>query len=191
MTRLNIETIWLAGFMFLVLLGLSLLNSAIPGEQSLNMSLNLENQSVFAAQPVNLTLTVNQPDTTNWTGSADCNITVDQQVISLNATKNQSNNVTLPVLSEGRHWIQARCTDAFSRNGSTGMLQFTVDTSAPHISVIGPENTTVINSSIAFSFSVSDNASEESGCRLFLDSLQAANITAKNGSITKINKTLA
>ena len=191
MTRLNIETIWLAGFMFLVLLGLSLLNSAIPGEQSLNVSLSLENQSVFAAQPVNLTLTVNQPDTTNWTGSADCNITVDQQVISLNATKNQSNNVTLPVLSEGRHWIQARCTDAFSRNGSTGMLQFTVDTSAPHISVIGPENTTVINSSIAFSFSVSDNASEESGCRLFLDSLQAANITAKNGSITKINKTLA
>jgi hypothetical protein len=105
------------------------------------------NNSTYNAPDIELTFLVNE--TVAWMGyslDGGDNVTV-------------SNNITLAGLFDGIHCITIFVTDAAGNTGASETIYFTVDDTAPVVSVTAPENKTYYTIDIALNFTVNEPVS--------------------------------
>jgi hypothetical protein len=67
-------------------------------------------------------------------------------------------NTTLSGLSDGPHSLRIYARDLVGNVGASDLVYFTIDTTAPHISIISPENTTYSEADILLTFTVDEPA---------------------------------
>ncbi|MDH5376587.1 MAG: right-handed parallel beta-helix repeat-containing protein, partial [Candidatus Bathyarchaeota archaeon] len=104
-----------------------------------------ENKTYTVAD-VPLSFTVSE--TTSWIGyslDGQANVTITQ-------------NVTLP-LPDGLHYVVVYANDTAGNMGESSTVYFTVDTVAPNIELLSPENKTYTTNSVFLSFTVSESTS--------------------------------
>lgn len=70
-----------------------------------------------------------------------------------------SGNTTVNGLSDGIHWITIFANDTSGNMGHSDTVHFSIDTVAPSIVVLSPQNTTYTTSSISLTFTVSEPTS--------------------------------
>ena len=104
-----------------------------------------ENKS-YKTTTVSLNFTINEP--TSWKGYS-----LDGQANVTLAT-----NKTLSGLTEGIHRITLYANDTFGHMGSSETVYFKIDTTAPIISILSPENKTYTTSSITLNFTINEAA---------------------------------
>jgi parallel beta-helix repeat protein len=110
------------------------------------MILSPENKT-YPSESINLTFNLSEP--TSWIGYS-----LDSQI---NVTI--SGNTTVSSLSDGRHWITIFANDTSGNMGRSETVYFSVDTVAPSIVVLSPQNQTYTSSSISLTFTVSESTS--------------------------------
>ncbi|UCH69663.1 MAG: right-handed parallel beta-helix repeat-containing protein, partial [Candidatus Bathyarchaeota archaeon] len=108
--------------------------------------LSPENQT-YAVDTVAVTFTVDEA--TVWMGYS----------LDGHATVTTSGNTTLPGLSDGSHYVVVYANDTFNNMGSSSMVYFTVDTTAPSISIMSPENKTYDTTDLPLNFTVNEPVS--------------------------------
>jgi parallel beta-helix repeat protein len=99
---------------------------------------------IYALTQIPLTFTVNK--LTTWLGyslDGQANVTI-------------LGNATLTGLTEGTHSLRIYARDLDGNVGCTSLLHFTVDTIAPSISILTPENKTYDTANVTLNFRVSE-----------------------------------
>jgi hypothetical protein len=105
-----------------------------------------ENETCYMAN-VPLSFTVNEP--VSWIRyRLDCNAVVEVEGDS-----------TLAELSSGSHNVTVYATDAACNTGASEIIYFTVDDTAPVVSVIAPRNRTYNTAEILLNFTVNEKVS--------------------------------
>ena len=150
--------------------------------------------------PVNNTNTSSTSPTFNWT-AADalrttiaCNLTVDGAVnrSSLSVTNGTAyTNTAASAFSQGKHSWSITCWDDLNNAGSSGTYNFTVDTTAPVVTLNAPANlTNTTSNTTIFNFTATDNIAPAMNCSLYINGvLNISNTTTLNSTAT--NFTLA
>ena len=108
--------------------------------------LSPENKT-YPSKDVSLTVTFNKP--TFWIGyslDSQANVTI-------------SSNTTLTGLAEGSHSVTVYANDTGGNMGYSDPVRFTVDTVAPIVEILSPQNTTYSTSSVQLTISVNEPAS--------------------------------
>jgi parallel beta-helix repeat protein len=108
--------------------------------------LSPENKT-YPSKSINVTFNLSEP--TSWMGYS-----LDSQI---NVTI--SGNTTVSSLSDGRHWITILANDTSGNMGRSDTVYFSIDTVAPSIEVLSPQNKTYTTSSISLNFYVSEPTS--------------------------------
>jgi parallel beta-helix repeat protein len=108
--------------------------------------LSPENKT-YPSKSINVTFNLSEP--ASWMGYS-----LDSQI---NVTI--SGNTTVSSLSDGRHWIIIFANDTSGNMVRSDTVYFSIDTVAPSIEVLSPENKTYATSSISLSFDVSEPTS--------------------------------
>ncbi len=96
---------------------------------------------------------------------------------------------TIPGLVEGTHTWYINCSDGVI-SGNSLTRNFTVDTTAPIISLNSPANNyyQFNNQSVLFNFTATDNIATTLNCSLYLDAvLNTTNASTQNGTATTFN----
>jgi hypothetical protein len=70
-----------------------------------------------------------------------------------------SGNTTLPQLPDGAHSIVVYASDKAENIGSSGIINFTVDTSPPSISILSPQKKAYNPSELLLNFTINENTS--------------------------------
>ncbi len=112
------------------------------------MILSPQNQT-YAGRLVPLNFTVYDYSPISWMGyslDGQANVTV-------------TGNTTLAGLSDGSHRVIVYANDTYGNMGSSSMLYFTVDTTAPSVLILSPQNLTYHSSSVPLTFTVSESTS--------------------------------
>ncbi len=107
--------------------------------------LSPENKT-YSVDTVSLTFTVDE--TTTWMGyslDGQANVTI-------------TGNTTLPVLSDGSHYVVVYANDTFDNMGSS-TVYFAIDTTPPSISILSPENKTYDTTDLPLNFTVDEPVS--------------------------------
>lgn len=108
--------------------------------------LSPENKT-YASRDIPLTFAASEP--VSWMG-----YTLNGQ-----ANTTVSGNTSLSGLAEGRHRITLYANDTSGNMGCSDPTHFTVDTTAPHIEILSPENRTYTANAILLSFDVDEATS--------------------------------
>ncbi len=123
-------------------------------------------------------------------GIFNCSLIIDNAINSSSGTitANANNSFTVNGISEGIHNWTVACTDIFPDfNLFTAQLNnFTIDNTAPNITLITPENNTNQLRAVIFNFTAFDNldADLNLSCNFYIDnSLNLSSINLTNGSI--------
>jgi hypothetical protein len=110
-----------------------------------NVTILSPENSTYAATSISLDFTINE--TTSWIGyqlDTQANVTV-------------TGNTTLSNLAERNHKITVYANDTNGLMGHSATLHFTIDTVAPTVQVISPENKTYTSNSIPLNITISEN----------------------------------
>jgi hypothetical protein len=101
----------------------------------------------YSATNISLTFTLNEP--TAWT----------RYSIDGKANVSISRKTTLPQLPDGSHSIVVYASDTAGNIGSSDIINFTIDTSPPSISILSPQKKTYGSSELMLNFAINENAS--------------------------------
>jgi parallel beta-helix repeat protein len=110
------------------------------------MILSPENKT-YPSESISVTFNLSEP--TSWMGYS-----LDSQI---NVTISGNTTVSGPL--DGSHWITIFANDTVGNMGRSDTVYFSVDTVAPSIVVLSPQNTTYTTSSISLNFNVSEPTS--------------------------------
>jgi N-acetylneuraminic acid mutarotase len=108
--------------------------------------LSPENKT-YTSKDIELVLSVNRP--TTWIGYS-----LDDQ-----ANVTVTGDTELPDMSEGEHSLTVYVNDTFGNLASSSAVSFSVDTFAPQIIVLSPENKTYGGSDVQSAFTVDESVS--------------------------------
>ena len=127
---------------------------------------------VSITSPAEGSVTSSRSVTVAWTGSDASGIKGYQHSLDGAAwsTQSTSKSVAFSNLADGQHQVQVRATDNYN-NVATASVRFTVDASAPTISVTSPAAGSMVPSSVTISWSAQDGTS---GVRAFKYRLDGA-----------------
>lgn len=101
----------------------------------------------YAIRDIPLTFSVSEA--TSWIGhclDGQMNVTI-------------SSNITIVGLSDGVHTIEVYANDTAGNMGHSEAVYFTVDTVAPTIAILSPENVTYTTSPVSLSFTIDETTS--------------------------------
>ena len=97
----------------------------------------------------NIPLTFTVSESTSWTGYS----------LNSQASSTISGNTTITDLSEGTHSLTIYANDTAENTGYSNTVHFTIDTQAPSIEILSPENKTYTTSSVSLEFTLNEPAS--------------------------------
>jgi N-acetylneuraminic acid mutarotase len=120
----------------------------------------------YTSKNVELALSVNRP--TEWIGYS----------LDSRPTVTVSGDMVLSGLSEGSHMVKVYANDSFGNVGSSSLVYFSVDTAAPRVVVLFPENVSYGGSDVQSSFTVDEPVSWMGY------SLDGADNVTVNGNVT-------
>ena len=133
---------------------------------------------------------------------SDANNNLANSTLILNGQRNmtnqsallngQINNFTI-TLSDGVYNWSINASDLTNLEGNSSIRNFTIDTSAPNITLYNPlQNESVEQNNVLFNFSVSDNLDTLLVCDLVVDSIVRQNdFNVTNGSFVNYTETLS
>lgn len=101
----------------------------------------------YPARDIPLTFTVSEP--TSWIGYS----------LNYQVSSTISGNTTIDDLSEGTHSLTIYVNDTAENTGHSNTVHFTIDTQAPSIEILSPENKTYTTSSVSLEFTLNEPAS--------------------------------
>ncbi|MCW8966038.1 MAG: hypothetical protein OQK82_05040, partial [Candidatus Pacearchaeota archaeon] len=133
------------------------------------------NDSSFTFGVLNLSFVVED----NLDSSLTCNITLDDLNIYENVDYQNGTvvNVSSGGLSDGIHYWNVSCVDESGRGDVSEMWQFNISDTPPTVSLLSPEDSSVVlGSEVNFTFLPDDN-SGISICELLIDGVYEGNIT--------------
>ncbi|MBI5227157.1 right-handed parallel beta-helix repeat-containing protein, partial [Candidatus Micrarchaeota archaeon] len=127
---------------------------------TLNFPSNLTNTS-------NTSLSLNFTATDNAATTLSCALYLDGSVNATNSSvsNNTLTNFTISGLAEGTHQWFVSCNDSSTNNGNSSTNNFTIDSTAPTVTLSSPANNTNSSSaSQSFTFTAVDNLSASMNC---------------------------
>ncbi|MBN2122339.1 right-handed parallel beta-helix repeat-containing protein, partial [Candidatus Micrarchaeota archaeon] len=130
------------------------------GEDTVYFSVDLSAPGVSISSPANITYATNNLSVNYTTDGASCSLFLDG---AFNASLSSCENTTLYGLSEAQHYITIYANDSVNNTGED-TVYFTIDTSAPVLSISSPANTTYATNNLSVNYTT-DGVS----CSLFLD----------------------
>ncbi len=115
-----------------------------------------------------------------------CNLTVDGSVVNSTTAANSTlADMGYSPLDEGTHTWNVSCVDDADNSGTSLTRSFTVDTTAPSVSLDSPDNQSISSSSsVAFNFTPTDNLAQTMSCSIFLDDVLNQSKASANGTET-------
>src|SRR3972149_3438255 len=116
----------------------------VPDTLSPSISIASPENKTYAVSNVSLAFTVSEP--TSWIG------------YSLDGQTNASiaGNTILTGLSDGMHSLTVYANDSFGNTGVSEVVPFAIDTSAPSVSIMSPENMTYWQTDIPLTFTANE-----------------------------------
>ncbi len=129
--------------------------------------------------------------TDNTTQAMSCSIFLDN-VLNQNNPSVANNTVTVfnvSGMADGSHSWYVQCTDSANNTAKSVTSNFTVDTTAPAVTLNSPPSGALLNySTIAFSFTATDALSSTTSCALFRDGSQiGSNASVQRNTTTIIS----
>ncbi len=159
-----------------------------------NFTVNTVAPSVTLNSPANLSIfnvsSVNFNFTTvdNLSSTMNCSIFLDGALNQTNAStsNNTATILTISGIPDGFHYWSVQCKDNANNVGTSVKRNFTVDTTAPVVTLNSPANLSIFNvSSVNFNFTTVDNLSSTMNCSIFLDgALNQTNAATANNTPT-------
>jgi uncharacterized repeat protein (TIGR01451 family) len=136
--------------------------------------------------------TISQTFTFNFTSTvsstANCSLYIDGIFNQANSSvaNNTNTNFTVSGLGQGLYNWSINCTDLANNTGASSASNFTIDTTAPVVTLSSPANSSVVNTSIVMlNFTAVDALSPTLNCTLVLDNATAAtNSSVLNNTLT-------
>ncbi|MBI5697176.1 MAG: hypothetical protein HZC29_01465, partial [Thaumarchaeota archaeon] len=135
--------------------------------------------------------TVQCADTVQNTANASevRNFTIDSTApnqSNASTTNGTSTIFTLSSLSQGRYNWLVQCADTVQNTANSSARNFTVDTTAPTVSLVSPVNlTNTTNTTVYLSFNQTDNLYTATNCSLFVnDAYNQSNASTANATTT-------
>jgi parallel beta-helix repeat protein len=167
-------------------------NTATPSSR--NFTVDTSAPTVVQNAPANgyntsgTTVTFNFNATDNLAPTMGCILLIDgvQSASNASVLNNTPTNIAASGISQGRHNWTVSCNDSANNTGTSTTRNFTVDTTAPSVSLNSPANGATINtSSVVFNFTATDNLAPTMNCSLYIgDVLNATNTTVQNNTPT-------
>lgn len=118
-------------------------------------------------------------------GFKNCTIYIDGEENQTNqypVINNEINNFTVSGLAEGLHNWTVMCIDTGDLNYTAEWQNFTIDRTAPNVTLLAPErNATITNGDVSFTYNATDNLATALACELFVDGVSRDNSTASHG----------
>ncbi len=145
---------------------------------------NPNNSTFFNVTTVNLNFTA----TDNLATSFTCSLILDGAANQSNASvsNNTLTNWQVTGLAQGAHTWITNCTDSASNSGISQTRNFTVDTTAPTVTLNNPANSTFFNvTTVNLNFTATDTFFTSMTCSLILDgAANQSNASVSNNTLT-------
>ncbi|MBI5046532.1 PQQ-binding-like beta-propeller repeat protein [Candidatus Micrarchaeota archaeon] len=136
-------------------------------------------------------LTFNTTD--NAASTMNCSLFVNDAYNQSNAStvNATSTTFTLSSLSQGRYNWLVQCADTVENTANSSSRNFTVDTTAPNVSLSSPvNNTNTTNTTVYLTFNETENLFPTVNCSLFFNgAYNQSNSSNLNATTTKFNVT--
>ncbi len=157
---------------------------------TIGMSITL-NAPADSASLTSATTTLNFTAIDPSVSSFACSLNQDGSITQTNSSVSNNTLTTFTVigLTDGTHTWKINCSDGVI-SGNSLTRNFTVDTTAPIISLNSPANNyyQFNNQSVLFNFTATDNIATTLNCSLYLDAvLNTTNASTQNGTATTFN----
>lgn len=172
-------------------------SGTIPNTNSAQQTFTFDNvpPAITLISPANLTNTTSTNMTFNWTAtdalrtSITCNLTIDGATNRSNLTVTNGTAYATTAtsnFSQGNHNWSVSCWDDLNNSNSSALRVFTIDTTAPSITLISPANlTNTSNTTSTFIFTATDTLSPTLNCSFYLNNaLNQSNASVLNSTAT-------
>ncbi|MBN2121672.1 hypothetical protein JW721_01265, partial [Candidatus Micrarchaeota archaeon] len=135
--------------------------------------------AVAISSPANTTYATNNLTVNYTTDGISCALYLDG---SFNESLTSCENTTLTELTDGQHYVAIYSNDSVNNTGSDEVY-FTVDTTAPSISITSPANTTYATNNLTVNYTTNG-----ASCSLFLDGIFNASLSScENSTLSNLS----
>jgi parallel beta-helix repeat protein len=126
-----------------------LMNNMIPPLETTPPTISIVSLENRAYATSNITLSLVLDEAASWIG------------YSLNGQENVTvtGNTTLTGLADGNYSLTVYAKDVFGNEGASETVSFTVDTAAPSVSLLSPQNQTYTSTDVPLTFTLNEPAS--------------------------------